>query len=129
MNKIDTDSDVKEWAKMMVDANGEKFTPLSKGDQFAIARFIVNGLDGNPSIPDSPPASEEEGTGEKVSRGLYFHSCGYDAQSVYDKFLEWSNQHPTEKEVMDFSNGQKSGSAAFAYWLCEEVYAANLKNQ
>lgn len=41
MKKIETDSDVREWAKEVVEANGDRFTPLSKGEQFVIAKFIV----------------------------------------------------------------------------------------
>lgn len=46
MKKIETDADVREWAKAVVEANGEKFTPLSKGEQFVIARLIVGTNDG-----------------------------------------------------------------------------------
>lgn len=42
MNKIQTNEDVLKWAEDMVAANGELFTPLSKGEQFLIAKFILN---------------------------------------------------------------------------------------
>lgn len=45
MNKLNTADEIREWAKGIVDAKGEKFTPLSKGDLFAVASFILE-LDG-----------------------------------------------------------------------------------
>ena len=46
MKKIETDADVLEWAQTMVEANGDKFTPLSKGEQFVIAKYIVANANG-----------------------------------------------------------------------------------
>lgn len=40
--KITDNMDVYEWAKEMVAAKGEKFTPLSKGEQYVIAQYIVS---------------------------------------------------------------------------------------
>ena len=42
MKKIETDADVLEWARTMVEAKGDKFTPLSKGEQFVIAKYIMD---------------------------------------------------------------------------------------
>ena len=70
MKKIETDTDVLEWAKVVVEANGDRFTPLSKGEQFVIAKFIVgeNGGCGghdtsseSDSKPESATATVEEG--------------------------------------------------------------------
>lgn len=70
MKKIEMDSDVREWARAVVEANGEKFTPLSKGEQFVIAKFIVGVGDGcggcdTPSAdeikPEATTATAEEG--------------------------------------------------------------------
>ena len=57
MKKIETDSDVREWAKAVVEANGDMFTPLSKGEQFVIAKFIVVE---NGGCGDRDPSSESD---------------------------------------------------------------------
>ena len=41
MNPIMTDQEIVEWAKDVANAKGEKFTPLTKGDQYAIAQYIL----------------------------------------------------------------------------------------
>ena len=156
MNKIQTEDDVKQWAREIVIANGDRFTPLSKGEQFVIAKFIYNlaidtttpppceptedcnepdppkwtahdapdpvGLDSakDPVNDITPPQqAQQEPQGIKMSRGAAFHFAGYSAQKAFDEFLKWSQEHPQEKEVMDFSNGQKSVVAAYSYWLHE----------
>ena len=154
MNKIQTEQDVKEWAMEIVMANGDRFTPLSKSEQFVIAMFIYNtletvkpaseptedctgptppketahdapapvGLDSakDPVKDITPPQqAQQEPQGIKMSRGAAFHFAGYSAQKAFDEFLKWSQEHPQEKEVMDFSNGQKSVVAAYSYWLHE----------
>ena len=65
MKKIETDTDVLEWAKAVVEANGDRFTALSKGEQFVIAKFIVgvNGGFGDPESdvkPEAATATAEE---------------------------------------------------------------------
>ena len=63
MKKIETDADVLDWARMMVEAKGDKFTPLSKGDQFVIAKYIMNiAFDGETTERDSvgQPAFDPE---------------------------------------------------------------------
>lgn len=59
MGKIETEADVREWAKAVVEAKGEKFTALSKGEQFVIAKYVV---DYSMAIPDMAPdtAPQEE---------------------------------------------------------------------
>ena len=52
MGKIETEADVREWAKAVVEAKGEKFTALSKGEQFVIAKYVV---DYSMAIPDMAP--------------------------------------------------------------------------
>lgn len=151
MKKIETDSDVRDWVKAVVEANGEKFTPLSKGEQFVIARFIVGLIDGcgsaatpsaeedKPEAPmgkapefyvDVPPPSPTAfvtGTDMpktqtiQVTRFAALRRSGLDGQQAYDRFLEWCKEHPKEGAVMDFSTGAKSRDAAFAYWLCDTV--------
>ena len=64
MKKIETDSDVREWAKAVVEAKGEKFTPLSKGEQFVIARFIEGMNDGWDS---SATPYDEDGKAEAAT--------------------------------------------------------------
>lgn len=58
-----------------------------------------------------------------MTRGYALHRAGLSAQAAYDKFLEWSMEHPKERTVMDFSTGVKSTNAAFAYWLMENIVA------
>ena len=60
MNKIETDADVLSWAEAVVAAKGEKFTVLSKGDQLAIARFIVKNMVDTPATPpETPPQADK----------------------------------------------------------------------
>lgn len=148
MKKIETNADVLEWARAVVDAKGEKFTALSKGEQFVIANYIyendkpVSGevLEEPTSAPQ--PAAEPKHEDSPVSetpaepvqqpppqppvtatmtRAYAYHRAGFDAQQVFDKFLEWVKEHPRANEVMDFSTGRKSPDAAFAYWLSEVI--------
>ena len=160
MNNIKTADYVREWARMILEAKGEKYTPLSKGDQFEIARFILEGDemekgDGSKQPPpqeetstippsptavgttdekpqatpaDSPTIGYSSSSGGKpttatatMMRSYALHHAGFTVQQAYDKFLEWSKEHPKEATVMDFSTGVKSANAAFAYWLAEII--------
>lgn len=56
-----------------------------------------------------------------MTRGYALHHAHFTTQQAYDKFLEWSKEHPKEGVVMDFSTGVKSANAAFAYWLMENI--------
>lgn len=56
MKKIETDADVLEWARTMVEAKGDKFTALSKGEQFVIAKYIMDCSTG--AFPDTEPQEE-----------------------------------------------------------------------
>lgn len=67
--KIETATDVVEWAKSVVEAKGEKFTALSKGEQYEIAKYISEmtplgalGEDkgDNEDKEDAPPCLPEE---------------------------------------------------------------------
>ena len=58
MKKIESNADVLEWAHSIVTANGEKFTALSKGDQFAIAKFIVDSDEAEPMAEEEQPKDE-----------------------------------------------------------------------
>ena len=82
--KIETDADVLEWAKSVVDAEGEKFTALSKGEQYQIARYIcdMNALriaEANPPVTEKDcgnecsPSEEEVQKDEDLSHGLGEH--------------------------------------------------------
>jgi len=162
MGKIQNDADVLAWAEWIAAENGDRFTPLSKGEQYLIAKFIYDrrGLfEVKPQEPLSedccktmaedkaeecckdeqaatvPPPRDEQGDPVppttplvqermmpqkmKMSRGAAYHLAGTSAQKAFDEFLKWSNEHPQEACVMDFSNGQKSIAAAYAYWLHE----------
>ena len=149
MVKLNTEEDVRKWAEMIVDGKGEKFTPLSKGDQYVIARFIVKAEQESTSAETVPQAEEDKGTAEPPSppdppeatpetkheietdlpppatatmtRSFAYHRAGYSVQQAYDEFLKWAADHPHESHVMDFSNGKQSTDAAFAYWLGEVI--------
>ena len=119
MKKIETEADVLKWADEVVAADGERFTPLTKGEQFLIAKCIID--------MKKRITTDGKRTGEVVTpinampRMYAYHRKGLTAQQVYDKFLGWCAEHPQSKEVMDFSTGHKSTDAAFAYWLSELV--------
>lgn len=170
MKKIETRTDVLEWAQSVVSANGEKFTALTKGDQYTIAKYIVDTLDGETQPPKDEPKAEYPTTATDepikgnpeaatptaptatptetptaptaptattspkpnyalapqaqkaiMTRSYAYHRAGFDAQQVFDKFLEWCKEHPKSNEVMDFSTGRKSSDAAFAYWLADLI--------
>ena len=156
MKKIETRTDVLEWAQSVVSANGEKFTALTKGDQYTIAKYIVDTLDGETPPPKDEPKAEYPTTATDepikgnpeaatptaptattspipnyapapqaqkaiMTRSYAYHRAGFEAQQVFDKFLEWCKEHPKSNEVMDFSTGRKSSDAAFAYWLAEII--------
>ena len=53
--KIETANDVVEWAKSVVEAKGEKFTALSKGEQFVIAQHILGILEMSEAGAESEP--------------------------------------------------------------------------
>lgn len=147
MKKIETDADVLDWAKWIVDAKGEKFTPLSKGEQYAIARYVVGSAGcgshdegdepsdsgwtdeaDNPIPPNlsecasvTEDRSEEQKERMRATRVELFHRDGLDAQQAFDRYLSWLQDHPREKTVMDFSTGRLIDGAGFAYWLCSEA--------
>ena len=61
MGKIETEADVREWAKAVVEAKGEKFTALSKGEQFVIAKYVVDYSMATPDMaPDTAPDTEPQ---------------------------------------------------------------------
>ena len=140
MAKIQNETDIIKWAEGIVSANGEKFTPLSKGEQFLIAKYILERrntigernmeapIDGTNEIAEdscSDTTAEEQKKNKpskepsvmRMTRGAVYNLAGMTAQNAYDEYLNWIKDHPTEKDVMDFSTGRKSESAAFAYWL------------
>lgn len=149
MNNIKSRADVLDWAKEIVYAGGAKYTPLSKSDLFAIAQCIVDPQplkggdwtltqeDSKPSEPvgSSPDAEKPELSEDQCRdrdpkketplpdvikpRYQFLHEEGLDSQQAFDRFLEETS---AGKTVMNFSNGQSSQGAAFAYWLCESVW-------
>ena len=62
MNNIKNADDVREWARMIVDAKGEKYTPLSKTDLYQIALCIMetgeNAACGGDADTTQPPPAE-----------------------------------------------------------------------
>lgn len=145
MNNIKTRADVLVWAKEIVYADGAKYTPLSKSDLLVIAQCIVDPQplkggdwtltqeDSKPSKPvgsspeaEKPELSEDQCRDRDMEapdvikpRYQFLHEEGLDSQQAFDRFLEETSDGKT---VMNFSNGQSSQGAAFAYWLCESVY-------
>lgn len=146
---INTREQILDWARETSAANGEKYTVLTKDAQLAIARFIQEhmqeianlqkrdvdtdventisekSMDWNAKDASvasaSIPAENPSKAPHIMRRADCFRSKGLDAQAVYEKFLEWKSTYPTKAVVMDFSNGEKVDSAAFAYWLTEFV--------
>lgn len=131
MDKIENSSNVLEWARMVVDAKGDKFTVLSKSEQFVIAKFIVDGSY-SVSREEHHNQSEKQTVQNHVNvqevelQGDDNNPVGCDAQQAFDKFLSWCKHHPKEKEVMDFSTGEMSVAAAFAYWLFGHMKSLNV---
>ena len=137
---IQNDSDVRLWAETIVKANGEKFTPLTKGEQYLIAKYIMGSAEStsptgsDKGVPDPSPVptpEQESPTPEQkqeeqrhppmmqMTRGVAFHFSGVTAQQAFDKFLEETKGKSDMAKVMDFSTGRQSTDAAFAYWLNE----------
>ena len=131
---IHTCEDIRRWAEKIVNANGEKFTPLTKGEQFLIAKYIMEmGEPIQDHIPapkteqESPHSDQKEAQQEKpkhppmmkMTRGVALHLSGLSAQQAYDKFLAEAKEKKLDTVVMDFSTGRMNQDAAFAYWLAE----------
>lgn len=135
---IQNNNDIREWAGMIVEAKGEKFTPLTKGEQFLIAKYIIetskNTLQETTDAPDKDDPKQQEHSQEevkgsietpvrtvKMTRGCAYHRAGLTAQETFDKFLENVKNNASKAQVMDFSTGRRSTDAAFAYWLSETI--------
>jgi hypothetical protein len=73
------------------------------------------------TFPTTSTSGNPATTQVTMTRGYALHRAGLSTQAAYDKFLEWSKEHPKEGTVMDFSTGVKSANAAFAYWLMENI--------
>lgn len=134
MNNINTAEDVRTWAKTIVEADGNKFIPLSKGDMLAIAKYILSSEESTYVFTTTTsegvqPNSEKYGDVDKSdsvpenkhTRMYVLHKEGISTQQAYDRYLEWAKEHPKDAVVMDFSTGVKSNVAGFAYWLGEEI--------
>lgn len=149
MNNIRSGAEVLQWAHTIADGKGEKFTPLSKGDMYAIANYILDitgelcrlKTDTPETVKTDTPQAETRVEPEtrddappphitpvepqerkiEMSMGCALHLQRIDAQKAYDKFLEAMKDHPKDKMVMDFSTGQASSFAAFSYWLTSPV--------
>lgn len=136
---IQTEEDIRKWAEGVVAANGEKFTPLTKGEQFIIAKCIMSLL-GASSQKNNAEAGKQEPTtatqpsgGElkdvlnnpkrtvTMTRGFAYHHAKFGVQEVYDKFLDDVKNNKAEGRVMDFATGRQSTDAAFAYWLIQTI--------
>lgn len=76
----------------------------------------------NPLVANTTSTTVDSATTKAtMTRGYALHRAGFTVQQAYDKFLDWSKEHPKEASVMDFSTGVRSANAAFAYWLAEIV--------
>lgn len=105
-----------EWAHATVKANGEKFTPLSKKSQWAIARYIVEINDATTSKMQCSDADDAHNS-KLLTRAEYLQSKGFEVQKAFDLFLQWAKDMKSPTSVMDFGTGHRSEAAAFAYWL------------
>lgn len=85
---------------------------------------------GEDSIPDLPChgttnggtcGCHKDGVEKPKTRAEHYHSLKELPQKVYDDFAKHCETHPQERTVMDFQTGEKSGAAAFAYWLLGRV--------
>ena len=136
MSNIKTADDIRNWAKTIVEADGNKFIPLSKGDMLAIAKYILSSAESTSTYEFTTttsegvqPNCEEDGKVDKSdsvsenkhTRMYVLHKEGVSTQQAYDRYLEWAKEHPKDAVVMDFSTGVKSNVAGFAYWLGEEI--------
>lgn len=128
---ITTNEDIRQWAEMIVAAKGEKFTPLTKGEQYLIAQYIMSSMQSSapPDTPEPTPETPSEQiqmppkAAETIflTRGAAYHRAGFSAQEVFDKFLTDAKEHKCDTKVMDFSTGRQSPDAAFAYWLSQTI--------
>ncbi len=84
----------------------------------------------NDSIPDLSYSEthcsggcgcHKDGDEKPKTRAEHYHSLKELPQKVYDDFAKHCETHPQERTVMDFQTGEKSGAAAFAYWLLGSV--------
>lgn len=139
MSNIKTAEDIRNWAKTIVEADGNKFIPLSKGDMLAIAKYILSSAESTYVITTTTsegvqPNGDEDGKvphnsedkpdsvlENKHTRMYVLHKEGLSTQQAYDRYLEWAKEHPKDAVVMDFSTGVKSNVAGFAYWLGAEI--------
>lgn len=158
MKKLETKEDIIEWATVIVAAKGEKFTPMSKGDLYAVANYILesaakpeqSGSDGDSMVAEEANKGEMEVSGDSahgdpmqdcmktsaissetynlqpMTRAEFFRKNKCPVQRVYDEFLKWCAENPSEGNVMDFSNGTYNKGAAFAYWL-QDVITVEIK--
>lgn len=94
-------------------------TPEPAQEQKPDAESPVHDADGMEVKPQAPVETETRKI--EMSMGCALHLKGKDAQQAYDQYLDAVKNHPKAKNVMDFSTGQSSSFAAFAYWLNQPV--------
>jgi len=68
MGNINTEAEIVQWATTIVEGKGEKYIALSKGDQFAIAKYILAAANVVTGVeePASEVKAEDIATGETV---------------------------------------------------------------
>lgn len=92
MKKLETKNDIIEWARIIVEAKGEKFTPMSKGDLYAVASFILEkegviNIDGDKKdeIKTECPSTTEGGTVDQEKNDNSTEGCkDYEEQGCED---------------------------------------------
>ena len=151
MNRIKTEQDVLDWAKVIVDGNGEKYVPLGKGDMYEIAKYVLGcrpTLEAPPAVeettPPPSPAEEpkDETDGEKLEEPIETEESPkvtalallgargmHTAQEAFDAFLKDTAKDEKTRRVIDFSNGSMNVGPAFTWWILsqfEEVFRDGL---
>lgn len=110
MNPIQTDEEIIEWARMVVAANGEKYTPITKGDQFAIAKYILTLC--SPSKVDNGDETKGPEGGGDTPESTKGEVIGVDNPELINPKADWAQvrKGATSAEVDEarrMENGEK----------------------
>lgn len=110
MNPIKTDQEIVEWAKDVANAKGEKFTPLTKGDQFAIAQYILSNLNtADNSGTGTEPRAVDEGEPLPEAKGTEVEE--EKSPDLIDPHADWgkgkADPQETPKEPKKEADGER----------------------
>lgn len=129
MKKLETKNDIIEWAKVIVDAKGEKFTPMSKGDLYAVASFILE-----KEQEDSEKVVNAEGDGMDVPTAETpgMAEDGTVDQEKNDNSTEgWKDYEEKDYDLGEHPSRYVSCTRASYYselqWSAQKVYDVFLK--